>query len=176
VVREVAGALDGRLSATALVGLLLDELGLDRTANRADDGRPVALQGVLDAVYREPPVAVARFARLAFEASAGGDETARRLVSDAADALAVTASAVVSPDVDGPFVLGGSILSQQPSVASRVVEALRRAGCGGPVSTVPDGTIGAAVLALRRGGVALDETTFDRIATSLAGLRRHQER
>jgi hypothetical protein len=86
--------------------------------------------------------------------------------------LGVTASAVLSPDVAGPVVLGGGILSQQPLIATRVVEALRRAGCDGPVSTVPDGTIGAAVLALRRGGVTPDEATFDRIATSLAALRQ----
>jgi N-acetylglucosamine kinase-like BadF-type ATPase len=170
VVRDVARALDGRGSPTTLVELLLGEFGIDATPERARDGRLVALQRMIDAVYGSRPVDLARFARLAFDAASDGDETAQRIVADAASELSVTAAAVVSPDVSGPVVLGGSILSQR-TVAERVVEAMRRAGCDGPVSTVPDGLVGSAVLALRRAGVTLDRATFDRIGASLATLR-----
>ena len=41
----------------------------------------------------------------------------------------------------------------------------------GPFVTVDDGTVGAAVLALRLGGVEVAEATFERIRTTLAPLR-----
>ena len=41
----------------------------------------------------------------------------------------------------------------------------------GPFSRSDDGTVGAAVLALRLGGVTVDEATFERIRTTLAALR-----
>ena len=68
-------------------------------------------------------------------------------------------------------MLGGSILSQQPSMAAGVVAALREHGVEGAVVTVPDGVAGAAVLALRRGGVIVDDIVFARIQSSLAALR-----
>jgi hypothetical protein len=37
---------------------------------------------------------------------------------------------------------------------------------------VPDGVVGAAVLALRNAGVAVDQDLFDRVTASLADIRR----
>ena len=84
-------------------------------------------------------------------------------MDEAADALAATASVVVADVVTGPVVLGGSVLTRQPVMAERVSQALRARGVGGPVISVRDGTVGAAVLALRRGDVTVDERVFARI-------------
>lgn len=171
VVRTAIGALDGRRPSTALVDMVLAELDVESVAERGRDGRLVSLRRASDALYQLHPVEVARFARLAFDAAAMGDDTARQIVEDASAALAATISTVAEPGVSGPLVLGGSILSQQPSMAARVVQALRKAGVDGPVTTVPDGTAGAAVLALRQGGVTVDDAVFGRIQSSLAALR-----
>jgi N-acetylglucosamine kinase-like BadF-type ATPase len=171
VVRAVAAALDGRRPPTALAPPLLAELGIGADGPRAD-GRPAVLQALVDATYQLRPVELARFARLAFDAEAAGDEAASEIVAAAARALAVTGAAIASPDVaTGPIVLGGSILARQPALADSVVTAMRAAGVAGPATTVPDGLAGAAVLALRRGGVAVDEAVFGRIRSSLATLR-----
>ena len=116
------------------------------------------------------PVELARFAPLAFEAEALGDDIAGRIVADAADALAATLGAVVVPDISGPLVLSGSILSQQRSVAEAVARSFDPEN-DRPVITVADGLAGAAVLALRHGGVDVDDAVLARIQTSLAAVR-----
>ncbi len=168
---RAAGALDGCGAPTALVDLLLAELGIDTAIERGPDGRVVALGRLVDAVYQLVPVELARFAPLAFEAAARGDEVAAGIVAGAAAELVATISAVVTPGLAGPVVLGGGVLSQQPAIAERVVEALRAEGIDGPFITVADGTVGAAVLALRHGGVVVDDIVFARITSSLAALR-----
>jgi glucosamine kinase len=171
VVRAAASALDGRRPMSTLVDLVLAELGTDAEPEAGEHGRPAALRRLLDAVYQREPVELARFAPLAFAAAARGDGAARQIVSDAADALATTMATIAAADVVGPIVLGGSILSQQPAIADAVVAAAQRCGVAGPVSTVPDGMVGAAVLALRHGGATVDEAVFARIQSSLAALR-----
>ena len=118
------------------------------------------------------PVQLAGFAPLVFEAEALGDDVARRIIAEAGEALAATLRAVVVDDVTGPLVLGGSILSQQPSVSGPVVRSFHAATASeARVITVSDGTVGAAVLALRHGGVPVDDAVFARVQTSLAALR-----
>jgi hypothetical protein len=78
---------------------------------------------------------------------------------------------IVDPHVVGPVVLGGSVLARQPALAAGVVATLRARGVTGPFVTVDDGTVGAAVLALRLGGVEVAPATFERIGTTLASLR-----
>jgi N-acetylglucosamine kinase-like BadF-type ATPase len=117
------------------------------------------------------PVELARFAPLAFEAEAHGDDVARQIVVAAGDALAATLGAVTVPDIRGPLVLSGSILSRQPSVADRVVRSFDAIDGDPHVIIVPDGLVGAAVLALRHGAVPVDDTVFARVQTSLAALR-----
>ncbi len=93
----VTNALDDRGPPTALVDSVLAELGIERTSERGVGGRLTALRRVVDAVYSMRPVELARFAPLAFEAEALGDDVARQIVADAADALAATLGAVVVP-------------------------------------------------------------------------------
>ena len=161
-------ALDRRGPATLLADLFTAQLGIEQIAARAPSGRGVALDQVVRAVYQMRPVELARFAPLVFEAAEHDDEVALQIVADAAQALAATLAAVVVPDISGPLVLGGSILSLQPAIAERVVRSLHDPA---DVITVSDGLAGAAVLALRRGGVDVDDTVFARIHASLSTLR-----
>ena len=96
-----------------------------------------------------------------------GDETADRILDDAAAALVRTLTAVRSPAVSGPVVLGGGILGRGARVAERLAAA-----CGATeVHVVADGAVGAAVLALRHAGTYVDEAVFGEVTTSLAAVR-----
>lgn len=161
-------ALDRRGPATLLTDLFTAQLGIEQIAERAPSGRGIALDQVVRAVYQMRPVDLARFAPLVFEAAEHGDEMALQIVADAAQALAATLAAVAVADISGPLVLGGSILSQQLAIAERVVRSLHDPA---DVITVSDGLAGAAVLALRHGGVDVDDTVFARIHASLSTLR-----
>jgi len=167
-VLAATSALDRRGPATLLADLFTSQLGIEQIVRRGPNGRGVALDQVVRAVYDLRPVELARFAPLVFEAAEHGDDVALQIVADASDALAATLAAVVMPDIGGPLVLGGSILSQQPAIAQRVARAL---DASANVITVSDGLAGAAVLALRRGGVDVDAVVFDRVRASLATLR-----
>lgn len=172
-VLAATSALDHRGSSTILVDRVLAELGIARTEERLD-GRESSLAEAVYAVYRMRPVEIARFAPLVFDAAALGDDVARQIVADAADALTTTLATVVVEQVVGPLVLGGSILSHQRSVADPVAQSFHaagRAGDGPGVITVSDGLPGAVVLALRRGGLSVDDPTFDRVRASLARSR-----
>ena len=171
VARAVAAALDGRAPATALVAAVLADLAIADDDRRGSQGRAVALGTLVSAVYRMVPVELARFARLAFDAARDGDEVAGRIVDEAGRELATTVTTVVAPHVTGPVVLGGSVLARQPTFAAGVVATLRERGVTGPFVTVDDGTAGAAVLALRLGGVEVAEAMFERIRATLAALR-----
>jgi glucosamine kinase len=165
VVRSVLSAADGRGPATALTGLLLAETGIPHPAT---DARAVT-RGLVDLLYSMRPVHLARFAPLAF--AADEDDVAIGIVEGAANALTDTLTAVLTGDVDGPVVLGGSVLRHQPRVGDRVREHLAGLGRQGPVHVVPDGLLGAAVLALRRAGTTVDAAVFARADASLARLR-----
>ncbi|MET4639722.1 BadF/BadG/BcrA/BcrD ATPase family protein [Mycetocola sp. 2940] len=169
VVRDAVAALDGRAAPTALTSLLLDALAIRASTALSADGRPVAVNQVTDAVYRLRPVELARFAPLAF--AAPGDETARAILADAAEALARLFGAVASPELTGPLVLGGSILAQDSMVADAVTAAAAASGLVSHTQPVEDGVVGAAVLALRSAGIAVDVVIFERITRSLAALR-----
>lgn len=166
VVRAVLADLDGRAPATALTPLLLRRLDVPPAGEGADRGvdRP-RITMLVQRLYAAPPVRLADFAALAFEAA--GDPIADGILRDAADALARTLAAVTSPTVSGPVVLGGGILSRSPEIARRLAET---AGAEEP-HTVVDGAVGAAVLTLRHAGTYVDASIFQRLTTSLGRLR-----
>ena len=96
-----------------------------------------------------------------------GDETADRILDDAAAALARTLTAVRSPAVSGPVVLGGGILGRGGQLADRLAAA-----CGAEeVHAVADGAVGAAVLTLRHAGTSVDAAVFQQLTTSLIAVR-----
>lgn len=74
--------------------------------------------------------------------------------------------------VDQPLIFGGSVLTKGGMVAAAVV-GLLAAGTAEPVTPVlvEDGVVGAAVLVLKRNGIAVDAAVFARIQDSLSALR-----
>ena len=167
VVRAAVAELDRRGPSTALTPLLLAALGLD-LAGTVRRGRPAVLDRLIDQLYALRPVELSRFAPLAFEAA--DDPTAAAIVQGAADALTRTLDAVADPAVTGPIVLGGGTLAGRPELASRIGSS-RLSADRTEICTVADGTVGAAVLALRRASVTVDERVFARIEATLAALR-----
>jgi glucosamine kinase len=161
VVRAVAADLDGRGPATPLTGMLLDELGIHGDAGSAVAGRPNALRDLVEAVYGRRPIDLATFAPLAF---ASDDPVAAAIRAGARQALRAALDAVRDPEVTGPVVAGGSVLGALGSVDD-VSSPI------GPVRGVPDGAVGAAVLALRANGVTVDRRVFERVTASLRLLR-----
>ena len=162
VVRAALADLDGRGPATALTPLVLARLEVATPTRPGDRGPVVA---VVRALYGGPPVRLADFAGLAFEAE--GDEIAELILDEAAAALARTLSAVRSPGVAGPLVLGGGILSRGRRLAARLATE-----CGADeVRAVADGALGACVLALRRAGTHVDAAVFEQVGASLSALR-----
>ena len=171
-VRAVAAALDDGAPTTRLVDLVLGELDIAHDATAGSHGRCVALDQMVHTVYRLRPVELARLAPLVFEAAAAGDIEAVAIVRGAANALTSTLATVLDPEIAGPLVLCGSILARQPSVADPVTAAFRSV-MGGDAAVIPvtDGLPGAAVLALRRAGLTVDDAVFGRIHDTLAARR-----
>jgi N-acetylglucosamine kinase-like BadF-type ATPase len=166
VVRAVVAELDGRGPSTGLTPLVLVELGIDDTR----ESRRASLSRLTEIVYAMRPVRLARFAPVAF--SVGEDAVALTIVEAAAEALARTLGSVLDPTIDGPLVLGGSVLLHQAEVAAVDERSFRLRGGTGRVVRVADGVAGAAALVLRHHGVVVDADVFARIETSLAGLRQ----
>ncbi|MBB2986836.1 N-acetylglucosamine kinase [Terracoccus luteus] len=183
VARAVGAALDGRSPDTALTALLLT--ALEVTDGPSDDHASAAaatvpgghqhegpLHELVKRLYALPPVHLARFAPLAFEAADTGDAVAADIVERAGRALATTLGAVLRPEAGPhPVVLGGSVLVAQPAPRTAVRASLVAAGHTGEVIVVPDGLVGAAVLSLRRAGLAVDRSVFETVTTTLAALR-----
>jgi N-acetylglucosamine kinase-like BadF-type ATPase len=166
VVRAVVEDLDGRGPATGLTPLVLAQLGIDDT----HESRRSSLSRLTQIVYDMRPVRLARFAPVAF--SVGGDAVALTITEGAAEALARTLGSVLDPAIDGPLVLGGSVLLHQAKVAVAVETSFRLRGGAGRVVRVADGVAGAAALVLRHHGVVVDAAVFARIEASLASLRQ----
>jgi glucosamine kinase len=169
VVAAAVADLDGRGKATALVPLLLDAMGIPSSRERGPDGRSLALRELVESLYQLRPVELSRFAPLAFHATT--DAVARAILDDAIAELARLFSAISAPDLAGPLVLGGSVLTAQPLVTDGVTGALRGEGFTPEIRRVPDGVVGAAVLALRGAGVEVTAEVFARIGATLTPLR-----
>ncbi|MGV8895540.1 MAG: N-acetylglucosamine kinase [Rhodoglobus sp.] len=168
VARAVAAELDGRGPSTALTPALLDMLGLGAAADRTL-GRPQVQLQLIRALYGMRPIELARFSPLAF--AAADDEVAQDIRHGAATQLANTFAAVHLEGHGGPIVVGGSVLRQlsaQPPLSTVLQDGSGRS----PLITVDDGVVGAAVLALRRAQIAVDNDMFTRITLGLAELRR----
>ncbi|HEX6073944.1 MAG TPA: BadF/BadG/BcrA/BcrD ATPase family protein [Micromonosporaceae bacterium] len=148
-VRATLAHLDGWTGLSALARRLLDDL----LGTVPPPGRE-SVTAVVNAVRRDPPVALARFAPLVCQAAADGDGVARDIVERAAghllDSVAQIRAAETGPRAEaGPLVLAGSLL-----VADTPVSTAVRAGAAlrWPTVTVTlagDGAAGAAWLAAR---------------------------
>lgn len=102
------------------------------------------------------------------------DAVALALLERASDALLATLRRVTQPQDRGlPLILGGSVLGalardERLSLAGYLDQHQKS---DAPVDFVPDGVVGAAVLALLRGGHHVDRAVFELIKGSLATLR-----
>ncbi|MEO6998069.1 MAG: BadF/BadG/BcrA/BcrD ATPase family protein [Terracoccus sp.] len=190
VARAVAADLDGRGPATALTPLLLAASAPDPTFEQSapqdrSDERDVLLREIVRRVYALRPVHLARYAPLAFEAARSAGEThrthdavAENIVTRAGHALAATLAAVVTADLEGPLVVGGSVLVHQATVRDIVSDSFSESRTESPqrqqrqpVMVVPDGLVGAAVLALRNAGITVDAAVFNTVTHSVGRLR-----
>ena len=161
VARAVVASLDGQAQGTALTGLVLQKLGIEADVGTLA-GRAEALRQLVSAVYARPPVSLAEFAPLAFEAH--DDRVARPILVDASAALADLLSAVRAPDLAGPVVVGGSVMVHGMLAAPAGLQGeLVPLADGHPVIPVSDGLVGAAVLVLRQAGGNVDDALFRRI-------------
>ncbi len=160
VARAVVSALDGQGPATALTPLVLEAVGI------TEDPAGSAVRRLVSALYARRPVQLAEFAPLAF--AAAEDPVAREILTEAADALADLLAAVREPGLDGPVVLGGSVLVR--GFLAGPAELRDRLQLPPEVVTASDGVVGAAVLALRDAGIVVDQNLFDRIRRQLADI------
>jgi N-acetylglucosamine kinase-like BadF-type ATPase len=165
VVRAVVADLDGRGPSTRLTPVVLADFGIVDSP----EARRSSLSRLTEGVYGMRPVQLARLAPVAF--TVGDDAVAVAIVEAASAGLAHSLGTVLDDAIDGPLVLGGSVLLHQARVAEAVEKSFRRLGRSGPVVRVADGVAGAAVLALRHHGVTADAAVFARITASLAALR-----
>lgn len=169
VVRAALAALDGRGPDTLLRPALLGAYGLPASGLPSTDGRDGALTVILEGIYADLPVRIARFAPLAFIAADQGDDIAQRIIADAASGLYDTLRAVL-PDSPAPIVIAGGAVTSQPRLIGTLTDLLRAHGCTSSVLPVTDGITGAAVLALRRAGVTVDDDTRTSIAADIRTL------
>lgn len=164
VARAVVDDLDGG-PPTRLTETLLRTIDLDDDGDRSlVDGRPAVLGRLVLRLYDLQPVELSGLAPLAF-GLAEEDDIARGIVSEAVGALATLLDRVRAAQSDGPLVFGGSVLVEGVLRLPEELQAPLRAAAGdsAPIP-VADGLAGAAVLALREGGVAVDAALFARLA------------
>jgi N-acetylglucosamine kinase-like BadF-type ATPase len=128
-------------------------------------GRPTALSAAVRAVYDRPPVALSRFAHLAFEAS--DDPLARAIVTEAGQRLAHTLRCLFRPQVTGPIVVGGGVAAHHPEWVDQLRAQWASDGRH-EVRVVRGGLAGAAVLALREAGLTVDQAVHDRVRRTVA--------
>lgn len=174
VVRAVAAALDGRGRATALTAQVLADLQIPLDPLARSHGRISAQQQLIAKIYALRPIEISRFAPLVFTDPA--DAVSVDIIDRAGAALAHTLIAVMDGNKPGPLVFGGSVLTKGGTVSAAVMATLARAqGVDNQAITAPvmvaDGVVGAAVLALKRGGELVDGQVFERINRTLAQLR-----
>lgn len=169
VARAVVDDLDGGPS-TGLTGSLLPRFGLVRDAEGERtivDGRPVVLGRLVARLYELRPVQLSALAPLAF-ALAEEDEVAGAIVREAVALLATLLLRVRRVQSEGPLVFGGSVLVEGVLrlPASTTSPLLDAAGGTVPVP-VPDGLVGAAVLALREAGIEVGAARFAALSASV---------
>jgi glucosamine kinase len=170
VARAVASALDSQGPPTALTEDVLRTAGVALPADSPED-RARALKQLVSVLYSWRPVQLSRFAPLAF--GVPEDPVALDILDAASSALADLLSAVRVPDLPGPIIVGGSVLIHGILAApSAVRDRFLRAGDGAEFVPVADGVVGAAVLAMRRAGIEVDETLFRTLQTEAARVAR----
>lgn len=168
-VRACIADLDGYGPTTTVTGRVLAIAGIDASdsagvaAATVEDGRSDVITSLLTHAYRDlRPVQLAAFAPAVL--AAPHDEVAVGILHRAADHLLATLAALGDDADIGPTVLSGGVLNAPSPLRDRV-----RAAVPGWTS-VGDGLVGAASLALRSIGVEVADDVHARIVKSLADL------
>jgi N-acetylglucosamine kinase-like BadF-type ATPase len=164
--QAVVAHLDGRGAATALTPALLGALAIEWSDARAANSRPLPLSRLVDAVYAMRPIELAQFAPLVIANRA--DPVAARLLDEATRWLVADFAAAFDPAMPGPVALGGGVMPHLAGVGEGIAEIIRTAGHAPDIRSVADGSAGAAVLALRAAGIAVDAVRFETVTASIA--------
>jgi N-acetylglucosamine kinase-like BadF-type ATPase len=164
--QAVVAQLDGRGEPTALTPALLGALGIEWSEERAPNSRPLPLSRLVDAVYAMRPIELAQFAPLVIANRA--DPVAGRLLDEATRRLVADFAAVFDSAMPGPVALGGGVMPHLVGVADGIAEIIRAAGHSPDIRPVADGSVGAAVLALRAAGHPVEAALFATIAAAVA--------
>jgi N-acetylglucosamine kinase-like BadF-type ATPase len=163
--RAAVADLEGRGDKTALTPALIEALKIEPQATTIG-GRPAALRLLIDSIYAIRPIELAKFAPLVVANRT--DPVAARLIAEAERYLVNDFALAFEPGVLGPIVLGGGVIPHLTGVATGIAEVVRKAGAEPDIRSASDGSVGAAVLALRAVGVAVDEAM---VATITASMR-----
>jgi N-acetylglucosamine kinase-like BadF-type ATPase len=163
--RAAVADLEGRGNKTVLTRALIEALKIEPQTTTIG-GRPAALRLLIDSIYAIRPIELAKFAPLVVANRT--DPVAARLIAEAERYLVNDFALAFDPGVLGPIVLGGGVIPHLTGVATGIAEVVRKAGAAPDIRSASDGSVGAAVLALRAVGVAVDESM---VATITASMR-----
>ncbi|WFE93781.1 BadF/BadG/BcrA/BcrD ATPase family protein [Micromonospora sp. WMMD987] len=145
-VRTLLADLDAGTAPGPLGRRLLAELlGTTDVAARPRD----TVDAVVQAVTRQPPVALARLAPLVVDDAADGGPVAAGLLRRAAAHLVTSAGRIRPTGATTPLVLGGGLLTGDTPLAAAVRVEVARHWPDAPVHPAGDGAAGAAWLAAR---------------------------
>ena len=163
-VRAAVADLEGRGEATTLTPALLDAFNIER---REDSilGRPAPLRLLIASIYAIRTIELAKFAPLVV--ARRDDAVAARLLAEAERYLTSDFALAFDRQMPGPIVLGGGVISHLTGVAPAIARIVRDAGHEPDIRMASDGSVGAAVLAMRAVGLAVDEKMLKTIAASM---------
>ena len=156
--------MEGRGPATALTPALLEALNIP-DAEGGMQGRSMPLRLFIDGIYALRPIELARFAPIVIKHR--GDAIADALVAEAERYLVSDFATLFDASIEGPVVLGGGVMSHLTGVSAGISEIIRQAGQVPDIRIAADGSVGAAVLAMRTIGVSVDASTIEAIAASI---------
>lgn len=173
VVRSALASLEGRGPATSMAQPVIEQLGLPDVNPGDTRGLLTILRGAVETLYQWRPVELAKLAPIAFTAALRDDDMlAWKILREARRELTVTLGAVLQENLAGPVVLGGTVAAKLPDLRESIVETMElKTGYQPDVVTVPDGAVGAAVLALRSAGITVDETIHQRMSQTINARR-----
>ena len=163
-VRAAVADLEGRGEATALTAALLDSFDIEPREDRIL-GRPAPLRLLIDAIYALRPIELAKFAPLVI--ARRDDAVAARLIAEAEGYLTSDFELAFDPQMPGPIVLGGGVMPHLAGIKPAIARIVRDAGHEPDIRIASDGSVGAAVLAMRAVGLAVDEAKLKAIASSM---------
>jgi glucosamine kinase len=162
--RAVVAEIEERGEKTALTPALLDALGVE-WSDGMSYGRLAPLQAFIDAVYSLRPIELARFAPIVIAHRT--DPVAARLLAEAEQWLASYFALIFDPLMPGPVALGGGVVPHLMGLPDAIANHILAAGHAPVVRIAADGSIGAAVLAMRAVGISVDDAMVGTIATSI---------